>query len=369
MSRTRLRVGVIFGGRSGEHEVSLVSAQSVMQALSDLGHTVIPIGITKSGRWISGSQVAQQLRDGEPIDQSTDLITPDAQRALTSVSTPDGLTKLDVVFPVLHGTYGEDGTMQGLLELADVPYVGSGVLGSALAMDKVIQKQVCHEVGLPVVSYVVVHAHTYLKHGAALHNQITALGYPVFVKPANLGSSVGITKVHSQDELAPAIMEALTYDTKVIVERGVVNAHEIEVAILGNENPEASVPGEIISSNEFYDYDAKYVDGASSEKIPAPLPKDVLERIQSYATRAFTACNCSGMARVDFLVTDTHDIYLNEINTIPGFTSISMYSKLWEASGVSYTELIRRLLDLAIARRHARAQLHTSYTPKNNWYQ
>lgn len=369
MTTQPLRVGVIFGGRSGEHEVSLASARAVIQTLSASGHTVMPIAISKSGRWLSGPKALSTLQRGSDILQSTDLITPDGTGMLTSLEQHGKLTKLDVVFPVLHGSYGEDGTMQGLLELADIPYVGSGVLGSAVAMDKVIQKQICQQVGIPVVRYTSVTSKEYTHDQTHINERLAELRYPLFVKPANLGSSVGITKVHGAGELTTALRLAFTYDTKVIIEEGVVDAHEIEVAMLGNETAEASVPGEIISSNEFYDYDAKYVDGASTEKIPAPLPEPILSNIQDYAKQAFSACNCSGMARIDFLVDQAHTIYLNEINTIPGFTSISMYSKLWHASGIAYPDLLDRLLRLAIERHASRRSLKTSYSPKSNWYQ
>jgi D-alanine-D-alanine ligase len=277
---------------------------------------------------------------------------------------------VDVIFPLIHGTYGEDGTIQGLFELADIPYVGAGVLGSAVGMDKVIQKQILRQAKIPVTSDC---SFLYEKYKANPKQYIASierkLRYPMFVKPPNLGSSVGISKAHERRELIAAIDLASQYDRKVLVEQGVQNAREIECSVLGNDDPVASVPGEIIPSNEFYDYDAKYVDGKSRAEIPAKLPKPVVKKIQTYSTAAFRVLDCAGMARIDFLVTrKTNRIFLNEINTLPGFTSISMYPKLWQASGMTYPQLLDRLIELALERHATKSKLRTTYQPKSDWY-
>lgn len=372
-SNKKLRVGVIFGGRSGEHEVSLVSATSVIQSLDKEKYDVVPIGIAKDGRWVSSHEALNMLKSGTEVGRELErfLLPEPTRQALVSLNGevhPD--MTLDVIFPVLHGTYGEDGTLQGLLELANIPYVGAGVLASAVGMDKVIQKQLYKQAGLPVVKYVWFLSRTCTarpKEVAAVVEK--SLRYPVFVKPANTGSSVGITKAHNRKELEEGLFLAAEYDRKVIVEQGVKNAREIEVSVLGNDDPIASVPGEIVPSNEFYDYDAKYVDGKSTAIIPASLPPSVVKRLQHLAVKAFTTIDAAGMARVDFFVArNTHRIFLNEINTIPGFTSISMYPKLWEASGIPYAELLDRLIVLALERHKERKHLRTSFRPSTNWY-
>jgi D-alanine-D-alanine ligase len=274
-----------------------------------------------------------------------------------------------VVFPVLHGTYGEDGTVQGLLELADLPYIGANVLAASVGMDKIVQKQLFREVGLPVVDFVYFLSKDWPRRKKEIIREITKLGYPVFVKPVNLGSSVGISKAHNLRELIGAIQYAKKYDRKIIVEQAVTNPREIEIAVLGNDDPQASVPGEILASNEFYDYDAKYVDGLSKATIPARLPKKVTQQIRAMAVRAFKAIDCSGMARVDFLLGRNSRIYLSEVNTIPGFTSISMYPKLWAATGFSYKQLLDKLIMLALERHQEKTKLLTSYQPKAKWYQ
>jgi len=278
---------------------------------------------------------------------------------------------LDVLFPVLHGAFGEDGTMQGLFELANLPYVGAGVLGSSVGMDKIVSKQLFEQAGIPVAPYVwFLNKELKAKRENIIREVETKLKYPCFVKPANSGSSVGISKAHNQKELIRAIRLAMEYDRKILIEKGIENAREIEVSVLGNDEPIVSVPGEIVSSNEFYDYDAKYVDGKSEAIIPARLPKSVIRKIQELAVRGYKTIDCAGMARVDFLVEKhSNRIYLNEINTIPGFTSISMYPKLWEASGISYTKLLDKLIDLALERHRQKSALKTSYQPKNKWYQ
>jgi D-alanine-D-alanine ligase len=282
----------------------------------------------------------------------------------------DSPQPLDVIFPVVHGTYGEDGTLQGLLELADIPYVGAGVLASSVGMDKIVQKQLFAEAGLPIVRYVGIHSSQCRDESATVVRRVEKrLRYPVFVKPANTGSSVGISKAHNREELRAGLRLAAEYDRKVIVEQGVKDAREIECSVLGNDDPEASIPGEIIPSNEFYDYDAKYVDGKSTAIIPAKLPRAVTSTIRKLAVEAFRVIDCSGMARVDFFVTKGRGkVFLNEINTIPGFTAISMYPKMWESSGVSYPQLLDRLITLAIERHREMASRRTTFTPGKEWY-
>jgi D-alanine-D-alanine ligase len=369
---SKLTVGVIFGGRSAEHEVSLVSAASIIGALDREKYDVVPIGITPQGTWISSPDALALLKAKSPaIDGKEAIMLPDpTRRALLSPGrVPAQGAPLDVVFPVLHGTFGEDGTVQGLFELAGIPYVGAGVLGSSIGMDKVVAKQLCVSAGIPVTEYISFLAEEYASRKITLAQIEKKLRYPCFVKPANSGSSVGISKAHNRRELIAAIRLAGEYDRKILVEKGVENAREIEVSVLGNDDPVASVPGEIISSNEFYDYDAKYVDGKSTAVIPAKLPKPVVKKLQEFAVKAFRAIECSGMGRVDFLVKkDSHRIYFNEINTIPGFTSISMYPKLWEASGMSYGKLLDRLIELAIERHRAKGKLRTAFQPKIDWY-
>jgi D-alanine-D-alanine ligase len=373
--KRKIRVGVVFGGRSSEHEVSLVSATSVIQALDKDKYEVIPVGITKQGKWLSSSQTLALLKSGKGLDRVPErVLLPDpTQKGLVEFRS-DGLSTtnepLDVVFPVLHGPYGEDGTIQGLLDLANVPYVGAGVLGSALGMDKVVQKQIFEGVGLPVAEYRAFLLKEYQRSPRTWLREIErAFPYPCFIKPANLGSSVGITKAHTRKELQRAILDAGRYDRKILVEQGIEDAREIECSVLGNDDPRVSVPGEVIPSNEFYDYDAKYVDGKSKIIIPAELPKKVTTKIQDLAVKAFKAIDCSGMARVDFLVTRSrYEIYICEVNTIPGFTSISMYPKLWEASGLPYSKLLDALIELAVERHRERNKLQTSFKSKSRWY-
>jgi D-alanine-D-alanine ligase len=368
----KLRVGVIFGGRSGEHEVSLVSATSIINALDKTKYDVVPVGITHEGRWISSGESLKLLKSRTGLEREPErFLAPEPnRRALISLNGETSGGKLDVIFPVVHGTYGEDGTLQGLLELANIPYVGAGVLASAVGMDKVIQKQLHKQAGLPVVKF-----DWFLSSDCnEKANQIVSsveekFKYPVFVKPANTGSSVGISKAHNRKELLAALALAAQFDRKVIVEEGVKNAREIELSVLGNDTPMASTPGEIIPSNEFYDYDAKYVDGKSVAVIPAKLPRNVVKKLQELAVKAFTTLDCAGMARVDFFVVKkTNRIYLNEINTIPGFTSISMYPKLWEASGISYSELLDRLIHLALERHREKSACRTTYEPTSEWH-
>jgi len=378
---SKLRVGILFGGRSGEHEVSLLSAASVLNAIDRSKFDVVPIGITKEGRWLAAadahnllkgdsSAVARRLRAGDPeATPGAKLLhegIPTLMAPMPGPQGPEGKS-LDVVFPVLHGTFGEDGTIQGLFELAGIAYVGSGVLGSAAGMDKDVMKRLFAQAGLAIVRHVTLLRGDWQKSPKKSIAQVEkALKYPVFVKPANLGSSVGITKAHNRKELGPALDEAARYDRKLIVEQGVGGksgrARELEVAVLGNDAPQASVIGEIVPGKEFYDYEAKYLSEGSVPIIPAKLTRPQTRQIQQMAIAAFRACDLSGLARVDFLMEPAgkRRIFVNEVNTLPGFTKISMYPKLWEASGLSYTGLITRLIELALERQKDKNQ--NSYT-------
>lgn len=382
----KLRVGVIYGGRSGEHEVSIASAAAIFKHLDRTRYEAVPIRIEKDGRWVLADKVPLALSASEVIEQSrhttarsgragreTLLVSHPSEDTLVTIErrpTPgdDGEPGavvtglgLDVVFPVLHGPYGEDGTVQGLLELAAVPYVGSGVLASAVGMDKAAMKAQFAAHGLPQADYRAITHHQWTKAPEAETDRLLALGLPLFVKPANLGSSVGISKVKTADALAGALEIAFAFDRKVVVEAGVPSPREIECAVLGNDEPAASIPGEVIPSREFYDYEAKYLDSGSQTIIPADLDADTVARVQDLAVQAFKAVDGAGMARVDFLLSRTTGaLLLNEINTIPGFTTISMFSKLWEASGLAYPALIDRLLALAIERHGEKQRLRTS---------
>ncbi len=362
----RLRVAVLFGGRSGEHQVSIASARSVMQAMDAEKYDVRPIGITQEGRWLSGGD-AQALLDGRPMpsveagaagNNGTDEVTT----ALVPGQAAERLRDIDVAFPVLHGTYGEDGTVQGLLELAGLPYVGAGVLGSALGLDKIACKDVLRANGLPVVDDLRTSRSRWQREPESVLDAVEArFGYPVFCKPANMGSSVGVSKAHDRDGLAQALEMAARYDRRMLVEPA-IDAREIECSVLGNDDPIASVPGEVEPCNEFYDYEAKYIAEGSILHIPADIPAETTRLVQGYAIRAFLAIDCAGMARVDFfLCRNTGLVYINELNTIPGFTSISMYPKLWEASGIPYSALIDRLIDLAMERWEERQANETTY--------
>src|SRR5581483_4283846 len=382
----KLRVGVLFGGRSGEHEVSLLSAASVLNAIDKDKYEVVPIGITKEGRWLTaehaerllaGKHEGRHLRAGdpeatpgaavlekgeavvvppEPVHRERGLVPFQSDAQVLARRASDRAINVDVIFPVLHGTFGEDGTIQGLLELADIPYVGAGVLGSAAGMDKDIMKSLFRSAGLPIVKHVTFLRSEWEANPKKVKKQVEKkLKYPVFVKPANLGSSVGITKAHDGKELPACIEEAAKFDRKIIVEEGVggkkKKAREIECSVLGNDQPEASVPGEIVPMKEFYDYAAKYLDEGSELVIPAKLTKPETKKVKELAIGAFKAVDCSGLARVDFLMDPkTRKIYLNEINTMPGFTAISMYPKLWAATGLSYSDLIHRLIQLGLGR-------------------
>jgi D-alanine-D-alanine ligase len=372
--KKKLRVGILFGGRSGEHEVSLLSAASILKAIDRNKYEVIPIGINKQGQWLPPAE-AQLLLEGnlssEPKSKTLEL---NASAEIIQQNSP--LTQsLDVIFPVLHGTFGEDGTIQGLLELADIAYVGSGVLGSATGMDKSAMKQLFAAAGLPQTPHVNLLRSEWRADPKRCTRLIEKnLSYPIFVKPANLGSSVGISKVHERSELAPAMNLAASFDRKLIIEQGVggpnAKPRELEVSVLGNDTPEASVVGEIVPGAEFYDYNAKYHSAASLPIIPADITETESNQIRKMAIAAFRACDCAGLARVDFLMEPAAKskkgkrkparIYLNEINTMPGFTSISMYPKLWQATGIPYKQLIDRLVALAIERHREKQQ--TTFT-------
>jgi D-alanine-D-alanine ligase len=364
----RIRVGIIFGGRSGEHEVSLRSARSILEALDPQRYEPVLVGIDHDGQWHLQEAARAMLpaADGAlHLDAHTSAlaISPCCSTALVQPgsSGPGGLP-IDVFFPVLHGTYGEDGTIQGLLEMADVAYAGSGVLGSAVGMDKDVAKRLLRDAGIPVVDWLV--AKSWQRE--ALSDKLVAerIGYPCFVKPANLGSSVGVHKVKSPDELHPALDDAFQYDTRLLIEKA-VDAREIECAVLGNEFPEASIPGEIIPHAEFYSYEAKYIDSdGAALAIPANLTSEQRDRVRKLAVETFQALELDGMARVDFFLDrTTGELFVNEVNTIPGFTSISMYPKLWEASGLGFAQLVARLLELGIERHKRRRALRTRYQP------
>jgi D-alanine-D-alanine ligase len=367
----KLRVGVLFGGRSGEHEVSLLSAASILKAIDRKKFDVVPIGITKEGRWLAAadaagllegdqSAVSRRLRAGDPESTpGAKLLHEGIPTLLAPVPGPQGPEgkAIDVVFPVLHGTFGEDGTIQGLFELAGIAYVGSGVLGSSAGMDKDVMKHLFAQAGLPIVKHIAILRSEWEASPRKVTARVeAALKYPLFVKPANLGSSVGISKAHDRKELGPALDEAAKYDRKLVVEQGVggskSRARELEVGVLGNDDPKASVVGEIIPGKEFYDYEAKYLSEGSVPVIPAKLTRSEASKIREMAVAAFRACDLAGLARVDFLMEPDgkRRIYLNEVNTLPGFTRISMYPKLWQATGIPYSHLITRLIEFALER-------------------
>ncbi len=343
-------IAVIFGGRSGEHEVSLQSAKFIMDMIDKERFNVVPVGITKDGQWYTGPDVRDALLNREIKGKPISIRLFGDNRGFM-VKESDGWVELeiDLVFPVLHGTYGEDGTLQGLLDLLNIPYVGSGVLGSAVAMDKAVMKEIFTSKGLPVGPYISFKKHQWEQNNDSLVNEMEGLGYPLFVKPANLGSSVGISKAKNRDQLLEAVEFAFQYDLKLVVEKGLV-AREIECSVLGNEELFVSIPGEIVPGNEFYDYNAKYVDDNSEIVIPADIPIEVSNTVQDLAKKAFEVLDCYGLSRVDFFYDDNGKVWLNEVNTLPGFTRISMYPKLLEASGIPAKELVMKLIDLAIER-------------------
>ena len=369
----KMRIGILFGGRSGEHEVSIMSARSILEVIDRKKYEVVMIGITKQGRWICGDDSMIVLEtDHAAIDSASAaaLLADPAINSLFKVSGRAGgrefalsrVVDLDVIFPVLHGTYGEDGARQGFFELADIAYVGSGVLGSAVAMDKGIFKSVMRAAGLPVLPAVIFNRSEYqMDPGAVINQVLQELTFPLFVKPVNLGSSVGVTKASNPEALRSGLDEAARWDRRLLVEQG-IEAREIEVSVLGNDVPNASVAGEIVTQGEFYDYEAKYLTDESEFLIPAPIPEAQLERVRRLAVAAFKAADCAGMARVDFLLEkSSNELFLNELNTIPGFTNVSMYPKLWKASGLEYTEIIDRLIELALERKEQRDCVEHSF--------
>ncbi len=359
-----LRVAVLFGGRSGEHDVSLMSARSVISALDPKRYEVTQIGITLDGEWFTGENVLEAFEQGNLKGLSRAILPGDPayDTALYEIRITDHgetlqkFAPIDIFFPVLHGPFGEDGTIQGLFEMADVAYVGAGVAGSSVGMDKAIFKDVMRAHNVPLVASALILRGEIENDMDSVIAKAEALGaYPLFTKPANLGSSVGISKCNSRSDLTEGLMDAARFDRRIIIEAGVKDVRDIEVSVLGNEDPQTSVCGEILPSREFYSYESKYIDGTSGLLIPAPLPQDVANKIREYAIRAYKAIDCAGMARADFFVEkETNKIYLNELNTIPGFTSISMYPKLWQASGVTYAELVDRLIQLALERKAQR---------------
>jgi len=356
-NKKRLRVGILFGGRSGEHEVSLASAASVIRGLDPDKYEAVPIGITKEGHWLVGSGAQKMLPEVLKGGQRVVMAADPTDAALIPLDRSSGGQRMDVVFPVMHGTYGEDGTIQGLLDLAGLPFVGAGVLGSAIGMDKDVSKRLLQVAKIPVVPWIAVQRADWERDPKEIQKAIKKkFKYPMFVKPATLGSSVGMTKVHSREELAPALNLAAEFAMKILVEKCVVG-REIEVSVLGNYDPKASIPGEIVPHREFYDYTAKYLEEGSQILIPAKLKPAQVKTIQEYAVEAFRALELSGMARVDFFLEKKGGkIYLNEVNTIPGFTSISMYPKMWEASGISFRELIDTLIELALEMHREKAR-------------
>ncbi|RPJ27117.1 MAG: D-alanine--D-alanine ligase [Chloroflexi bacterium] len=354
MAEKKLHVAVIFGGRSGEHEVSLMSARSVLSVLDPAKYEVTQIGITHAGQWLTGEDVLGKFEKNNIVDLQPFVITPDPSHAPYNI---------EVFFPVLHGTFGEDGTLQGLLEMANVAYVGAGVVGSSVGMDKGVFKDVMIANNIPIVDTMVVLRTEIQNNMLGLIEKAEKISdYPLFTKPANLGSSVGVTKCNNRSDLQEGLMEAAAFDRRVLIQKGVRNAREIEVSVLGNDEPVASVCGEVLPSREFYSYESKYIDGTSGLMIPAQLPNETSECIRDYAVRAYKAIDCAGMARVDFFVEkDTNKIHLNELNTIPGFTKISMYPKLWEASGLPYNKLVDRLIELALERKAERDRTSHTY--------
>ena len=363
----KLTVALLFGGKSGEHEVSLRSAASILKALDREKYNVIPIGITKEGQWRSDPKFLEAdfpniLSQGRTVLLPPDPLDNSLLQVLAETKAIGNQAQIDVVFPALHGTYGEDGTIQGLLDMANLPYVGAGVLGSSVGMDKDVMKRLLQHAGLPIVDFLVFLDHQWQTQKQSVGSTIERkLSYPCFVKPANLGSSVGISKVKNASELDEAMDLAAQYDRKIVIEKG-LEVREIECSVLGNDDPRASLPGEIVPSHEFYDYEAKYLDESSRLLIPAPLDESQTKTFQELAIKTFLVTECSGLARVDFfLEKGTNRIYVNEINTLPGFTSISMYPKLWQATGLGYSELIDTLIQLAIERHKARQAKKTTY--------
>lgn len=367
MEKKRINVGILFGGKSAEHEVSLQSGKNVLDAIDKEKYNPILIGIDKSGKWLLNESPDFLLNFDNPnlikLNQTSDSIAliPQSGGKISNLSKKDFNKSIDVIFPILHGPFGEDGTVQGLLKLANIPFVGAGVLGSSIGMDKDIMKRLLRDANIPISDFLVIRTG---ETPPSYEDVVKDLGSPIFIKPANLGSSVGVNKVKSEAEFKRAIEEAFQYDTKILVEE-YVNGREIECSVLGNDNPIASVPGEVIPIRDFYSYEAKYIDEKGAIlQIPADLSVDIVNEIKEISIASFKTLCCEGMARVDIFLRDHDEIIVNEINTIPGFTSISMYPKLWEASGISYTDLIDMLIRLAFERFEREQKLKTSYTPE-----
>ncbi len=362
--KKKIKVGIIFGGKSAEHEVSLRSAKNIIEAIDKDKYEPVLIGVDKKGKWLLSDSSKFLLNSGNPkliklnneASQSVALV-PQSDGRIANLDTHQSDKFIEVVFPILHGPFGEDGTMQGLLKLANIPFVGASVLGSAVGMDKDVMKRLLRDAGIPIAKFLAVKGNEIPTY----EEVIKKLGFPFFVKPANLGSSIGVSKVKNERDFAKAVREALNYDRKVLIEEN-IEGREIECSVLGNDEPIASVPGEVISHHDFYSYEAKYIDehGAALE-IPAKLSDELVKKVQALAVRTFQILSCEGLGRVDFFLKENGDVLVNEINTMPGFTSVSMYPKLWEASGISYTELIDRLIQLAFERFAKEKKLATSY--------
>ena len=366
----KMRLGIIFGGRSGEHEVSLMSAKSVLAVLDSQKYEVTQIGIAHDGSWWAGTDVLHAFEKGSTTGLYRVAIIAEPGRAILYRRIPKGeseefsaLTTLDAIFPVLHGTFGEDGTLQGLFELADITYIGAGVLGSSVAMDKGLFKDVMRANQIPIVDWITCNRKEIITNIESIITAAEKMSpFPLFVKPANLGSSVGISKCKNRSDLMEGILDAARYDRRILIEHG-LDAREIEISVLGNENPKVSIPGEIRPSDEFYSYRAKYIDGKSELVIPAPLSPELTKQVQDMALRVYQVIDCAGMARIDFLLEkETNKLFVNEVNTIPGFTSISMYPKLWEASGLIYPRLIDQLIELAVDRKQERDKCERTYS-------
>ncbi len=362
MQEKKLKIGVLFGGKSAEHEVSLRSAENVCNALDKNKYEVVPIGIDKTGKWILGNSSIKLLDKTNPKlyklnseNRDNVALVPEGGGLISNLSNTSSKNSIDVVFPVLHGPFGEDGTVQGLLKLANIPFVGASVLGSAVGMDKDTMKRLLRDAGIPIGKFITV------KDGEKISFETAKkdLGLPLFIKPANMGSSVGVSKVRNKNEFKKAVSEAFKFDTKIIIEE-FINGREIECSVLGNDKPIASIPGEIIANQEFYSYGAKYIDEGSVAVIPAKISKREAKQIQDLSVKTFKALSCEGLGRVDSFLTKSGKVYINEINTIPGFTSISMYPKLWEASGLPLSKLLDRLIDLAIERFDKEKKLKTT---------
>ncbi len=362
MQEKKLKIGVLFGGKSAEHEVSLRSAENVCNALDKNKYEVVPIGIDKTGKWILGNSSIKLLDKTNPkmyklnsVNSDSVALVPEVGGLISNLSNTNSKDSIDVVFPVLHGPFGEDGTVQGLLKLANIPFVGASILGSAVGMDKDVMKRLLRDAGIPIGKFITVRFGEKLSFEKAKKT----LGMPLFIKPANMGSSVGVSKVRNENEFKKAASEAFKFDTKIIIEE-FINGREIECAVLGNDKPIASIPGEIIANQEFYSYDAKYIDEGSVAVIPAKISKREAKQIQDLSVKTFKTLSCEGLGRVDSFLTKSGKVYVNEINTIPGFTSISMYPKLWEASGLPLSKLLDRLIDLAIERFDKEKKLKTT---------